>query len=206
MLWAAGSSSDCQLGIPTEEDQYAFAPVNSNLLASHEIVDIAAGALHTLFLTKGSDYQLHVIGCGDNARGQLGQLSRHVREPVQLLRHQSVAGVYASWQTSFVHFSNPHEDQSDTIESQGSNDLGELGSDSKQAQDPMMNTVALEPVWPRAGECFVVSKISAGPRHVVALLQSKKSTRSRALVGWGAARKGELGQPHYPIMDAVESG
>lgn len=254
MLWAAGSSSDCQLGLPTLEDQHQFAPVPAAIpMLSHagnEISKMAAGSLHTLFLVTprrveaeqqapGDETQYPgaslVVGCGDNARGQLGAfLPRHVHQLTEVKLSPTAASaagaapalndgaawqatsLHASWQTSFV-LQRPISRttcrssslQSDRILSFGSNDLGELGSKSTSSQDAQPNVVALEGAWSclsSSTETFNVAQMSAGPRHVLAILQSRpsstSSTQRQALIGWGAARKGELGESHRSSLES----
>lgn len=198
MLLAAGSSSDFQTGLSTQEDQHTFQPCSSDLLRSSQVFAVAAGALHTLFFTTSTSNNTQVIGCGDNSRGQLLAGSQRVLPdpsilPISYPQDYSPAHVHASWQTSYFHLTSTNPSKSDILLSCGSNDFGELGTGSTGSYELAPKAVQLEVAWPHP-DPFIIEKVSAGPRHVLALLASKLQSERKQLVGWGAARKGELGQ------------
>lgn len=195
MLWAAGSSSDFQLCMPTQDDQHHFVSVPSSLFSSSRVLDLAAGALHTLVLLESQDGQRSIAGCGDNARGQLGDLARTVQNALPLrlpeLRMFKPTGVHATWQTSFIQMEAINSRESDQLLSFGSNDLGELGNASTAKETSEVSCVCLTEAWPYDTP-FRLKKVSPSSRHMLALLASPQG--DQCLVGWGAARKGELGK------------
>jgi len=81
----------------------------------------------------------------------------------------------------------------------GADDWGERGGAGSPADGPRAITFASFAPPASAGAAFLhVSKLTAGPRHVVAVLEwvdrvTGLPTRWRKLVGWGAARQGQLG-------------
>ena len=188
------------------------------LLASPdaEIVDLVSASNHSLLLLHAAGAN-HLLGCGTNTEGQLGprcalwdEVKPELKfKPVDMLsqlglKHEDwdPVKVACTWTTSFVVYRRLAREQSSgsssatsghdggmeqIVVSCGSNDFGEMGitasSGMKNASDnPSIIDVGLEP-----GE--TIKMLKGGQRHVMAVVHGPEGDR---LVGWGAARKGEL--------------
>jgi protein ATS1 len=163
-----------------------------------------------------------LLGAGTNTMGQLGPrcaLWEETRpegrwKPVDLLGPLGLSHedwepvkVAVTWTTSFVVYRNlnnvecrgasaaaPAEGVREIVISCGSNDFGELGMGdsgrveghiptSKASATPTIIELGL-------GEGEDVEVIKGGQRHVLAVITDARGTQR--LMGWGAARKGEL--------------
>ncbi|GAA6010149.1 hypothetical protein JCM11491_005363 [Sporobolomyces phaffii] len=208
-LYSTGSNSHGQLGLGTDQDRSTYARVQLPLACRP--IHLAFGANHALLLADVGGRRA-LFGSGSDRAGQLGARgsgSRWQFDEIpwgQLCPRDAglaggdydIIGVASTWETSFVHL-RPKEREgdvrnrgSDLLISFGSNDWGERGVSGGGARIPIDPTV-ISMSHAFDGPSKIV-RIVAGPRHVLALLESLDLTNPfRVLVGWGAARHGQLG-------------
>ena len=212
-LYSAGSNARGQLATGDTEDAHTFAPClfEGSLPGrlpddTTAVLDIACGANHTLVLLERSGTR-EVWGCGDGRRGQLGP--SHDREgstafrPLDLSHVEGLEGyvpraVAAGWETSYVVLSSPAK--SDVLISMGADDFGNLGIGGGKGlaaahsihRVPLLSAF---PELPEGEQILNVRSLGAGPHHVVAAvsLTMADGPTTEALVGWGTARHGQLG-------------
>ncbi|GAA5877232.1 hypothetical protein JCM16303_006208 [Sporobolomyces ruberrimus] len=214
-LYSSGSNSHGQLGIGSDEDSSTYTRVS--LPPDSKPLKLAFGANHSLLLAE-VDGRRALYGTGSNASRQLGlgettaRFSFEALDPKDFLppgvnlgsEDYEIVGIAATWSTSFVHLrrrSVPAQGQecmSDILVSLGSNDWGERGIGSEEGEG---GKARLEPTIVSMAEVVEVPvrivRLVAGPRHVLALLESlDPSAPSFYFVGWGASRQGQLGAPH----------
>lgn len=198
MLFCTGSNSHGQLGLGDTLDRHSFAAVPSLPSAP---ASLALGANHSLALLP--DGQLYTSG--SNTRGQLGPAApstTFAHLPLELILGALVdpdranlgsagawvvTGVAAAWETSFVHLRSRNADRADALVSMGANDWGEAGTATPTGQ---VNLVSFSHLLPRPTTLFKISYLAASPRHVLVSLDLPSES---LVVGWGAARHGQLG-------------
>jgi protein ATS1 len=199
-LLSTGSNGSNQLGHSEREDTALFQPSQTppGLTA---VGKLAFGANHTvgLFRTADDANRWQVWGCGDGQHGQLGEAWTQTDVGFRSLKLPSppVAGdwvpthVACSWTTSFVAFalapsttSTPSSTSTSLVLALGSNDFSELGSGVRGSATPARQH------W-HVFDAETVSDLQAGPRHAMLVLQGE-SEASWRILGWGAARHGQL--------------
>ncbi|GAA5996641.1 hypothetical protein JCM5350_001116 [Sporobolomyces pararoseus] len=212
-LYSTGSNSHGQLGLDSDEDFSEFTRIS--LPSNTHPLKLAFGANHTLLLATVNGRR-RLLGAGSNAAGQLGTGRKGSRFRFEELEWEEfvpreaniskedyeVASVASTWETSIVHL-RPREGKereasfarTEFLVSFGSNDWGERGSGSADnggggsPQGPAVISLAHLVTGP-----IKVSQLVAGPRHVLATLRSlENDDADHLLVGWGAARHGQLG-------------
>lgn len=213
-LLCAGSNSHGQLALAHDNDSHRFARLPTSD-PQGRVSQVACGANHTLAVLQSVNGRRQLWAAGSNARGQLGpSLSAH--SPIlslvpldvgELARAAGFADtqhdvelVAACWETSFVVLRPRNGNGSDALLSFGANDWGERGSPG-----PSLNvTSEVDLAAPVAGRGkgrdvetrIRVLRLEAGPRHVVALLETTCPATNAVehhLLGWGASRHGQLG-------------
>lgn len=222
MLYSTGSNSHGQLAHSETSDTHSYHTIPSlptttpTFPPSTSLPSLAFGATHTLALLSPT----HLYITGNNARGQLGPGSpqpitngfQHL--PLELLltaldavdRAQlgqydwEIASIAAAWETSFVHLTSRGKGSSrtqDALVSFGANDWGERG---KQGQLAQVNCIFFDHLVPQEvpDRRVRIHSVRTGPRHVVALVDLLGCDGSPILVGWGAARLGQLGSSPLP--------
>lgn len=173
--------------------------------------------------------------CGSNNSGQLSSifppaqnLTSFSNLPLELLlslllstggttekeseEYDQIAGIEASWDTTFVWLKKSKDEGrygSSLLIAFGGNDWGELGEGSRKGITRIRLDDLLQPEDRGRGEVWKISKLRAGPRHIVALLSSgpistssilsTERSRNQVLVGWGASRHGQLGLHALPL-------
>ncbi|GAA6059355.1 hypothetical protein JCM10212_003253 [Sporobolomyces blumeae] len=210
-LYSTGSNSHGHLGLGSVEDYSVYTRVP--LPDSCRPVRLACGANHTLLLAQ-VDGSAVLYGAGSNASGQLGRGTSDPRSTFEEIALNAIAlpdsdlhaddyeikDIAACWETSFVVLRRKEGalradrggSELDVLVSLGSNDWGERGCGPGRLATPAR--VSFTSVVASSG--IVVRRIVAGPRHVLALIESvSPSTLSTSpvLVGWGASRHGQLG-------------
>ncbi|GAA5899481.1 uncharacterized protein JCM6883_005236 [Sporobolomyces salmoneus] len=208
-LYSTGSNSHGQLGLGTDEDASEYTQIP--LPSSCRPLELAFGANHTLLLAD-QDGRRTLYGAGNNAAGQLGLGNQESRLKFEDILWENfvprtagvnedtykVVGVASTWETSLVHLRSRREEgspekhaKSDILVSFGSNDWGERGNGDGKGGGGS-SVVSFEHVMEGP---IRISRLVAGPRHVLALIESldPSSSPSRTLVGWGASRHGQLG-------------
>ncbi|KAJ3829718.1 RCC1/BLIP-II [Lentinula raphanica] len=216
-LLSSGSNAHGQLALGTKEDAHTFSRCifydggSNTTNLSEDIIHVASGGNHTLLLSERTSGENGLTkrtlwGCGNGAFGQLGECMKDedqlVFRRMDLKLAESGLECYqprlicCSWETSYVVLSG--EGKSDVILSMGGNDFGDLGV-GQSAPPKSFHVVsfnhlritglALDQVHLR------VISISAGQHHVIAQLHVQLSNQSHRvlIVGWGAARHGQLG-------------
>lgn len=215
-LVSAGSNAQGQLASGDDEDRHTFSPClflgcsSGSLPAeAQRILQIAHGANHTLLLMElaepSSRTRNEVWGAGDGTKGQLGPtISSAVSTFTPLdfnlesygLQNHSVKKVAACWETSYIVLSSPG--RSDVLLSCGTNDYGDLGIGGVQDKTslPPMHVVCFEECVGAVDATVRVRRIDTGPHTVIVQLEVYllDGTTRDVLVGWGAARHGQLGE------------
>ena len=194
-VFALGSNGSGQLGIGHEKDVSAprecifeghSCQSNDDLAPNDQFVKVVAGGNHTLMLFASGA----VYGAGSNEFGQcglpsnIGQTNSYRRAKLQT--ETSSGGeemvlfddISATWEASFFV-------RGDIIHVRGQGTKGELGLDEgiKRA-DERGSTIILSKVL---GHSSRIKEIKSCMSHTVVL------TEDGQLLGWGAARKGQLG-------------
>ena len=194
-VFALGSNGSGQLGIGHKED--ASAPQqcifeghsfqsNDDLDPEDQVVKVVAGGNHTLMLFASGA----VYAAGSDEFGQcghpsnIGQTSSYRR--VKLQTETSIGGeeialfddISATWEASFFV-------RGDIIHVRGQGTKGELGlGEGIKRADEKGSAIILSKVL---GHKSRVKEIKSCMSHTVVL------TEDGQLLGWGAARKGQLG-------------
>ncbi|KAJ4475775.1 regulator of chromosome condensation 1/beta-lactamase-inhibitor protein II [Lentinula aciculospora] len=216
-LVSSGSNAHGQLANGTIDDAHTFLPCifddgnSMKLSISEKIIHIATGGNHTLLLSESTEEttgrtKRSLWGCGDNARGQLANYGRNGDKAVfrridlQLaendLEDYQPRLLCCSWETSYVVLSR--EGNPDLLISMGSNDFRDLGV-GQTVRTKLLHTVQFDHLRVDGlaldGSSLQVISISAGQHHVITQLQTQLSDQSRRtlIIGWGAARHGQLG-------------
>ncbi|BEJ16414.1 hypothetical protein CspHIS471_0510190 [Cutaneotrichosporon sp. HIS471] len=191
-LHACGSNGGGQLAIGHADDVAIFTPCvfDPSCPPFERVVDLVSAASHALVLVSADGHN-HLLGAGTNTHGQLGKacvLTESARpatsfRPLSIARDAGFDGwepvkLAATWTTSFVALQSPDGSSARTqvIVAAGSDDFGELGGGIIRLKE---------------GER--VEHLRGGQRHVLAVLTSGNGDgREQRVIGWGAARRGEL--------------
>jgi protein ATS1 len=195
LLQALGSNGSGQLGIGHKEDVSSPQPVllppafTSTTPTQPELRRIAAGGNHTLLLFSSGD----LLWSGDHTTGACGRVvDEDTAELIPQFRPvylstlpngSRVKHVAATWAASVIVTSSEDGD-TDMVYSFGSGDKGELGLGQGMLRAPEPTQIL---GFPPSGTR--VMDIAACMGHVVAVLSNGEAW------GWGAGRKGQLGQP-----------
>lgn len=173
-IYSFGSNGNYQLGIGTDEDVSSGTPV----LMDERVRAISSGGNHTLFITESGE----LWGVGLNNSGQLGidEPLKNITAPRRINTDGNKLGlVCAGWEYSLA-----VTDDGKTVYACGAGPKGELGLGSNTINTK--SPVVIEN-FPPEGKTVV--SIQAGMSHVLALLNDG------SVYGWGAGRKGQLGEP-----------
>ncbi|KAF7965083.1 hypothetical protein HWV62_45753 [Athelia sp. TMB] len=200
-LLAAGSNATNQLALapphPPNEDAHTLTPASFLGTPPGElpegttrVLDIRAGAGHTLALLERAG-GTEVWACGDAARGQLGNIDIDAEGAGAQFRPLALAGtpthIAAAWATSYVVLSD--DSAGDVVLAFGADDFGLLGGAGPDGTVSLAH-LALPPLR--------VTALAAGPHHVVLSAHTLTVPKEEVLIGWGAARHGQLGAPPAP--------
>ncbi|KZT73391.1 RCC1/BLIP-II protein, partial [Daedalea quercina L-15889] len=243
-LSSSGSNARGQLATGDTEDAREFKPCMFHDYPSGQlpegttaIANVVCGANHTVALLARHGGQ-ELWGCGDGRRGQLGPSytrglsteagSSTVFRPLSLrlegLENYAPRLVAAGWETSYVVFSC--QNKSDVLISMGADDFGDLGVGGLKgvsAEGQSLHRVPLLSTFPdassRQDDVLAAQALNAGPHHVVCVLRltSAEGSVTEAVVGWGTARHGQLGDatagshrptayydsPHVVALDGI---
>ncbi|EJD03543.1 RCC1/BLIP-II [Fomitiporia mediterranea MF3/22] len=226
IVYSAGSNSLGQLASAGSNDSHTFGRcifqgIQDGRLTGSKVLSIAQCANHSLLLLRKQEGTTELWGSGDGRKGQLG--ARYSQEfgasPVfhRIFPHQDVPRyadcditlIAASWESSFVVLSGP---DNDILLSSGGDDFGDLGvgglPGGKKQSDKWL-AVGFSHLLPKNTSNMRISDLKAGLHNVIVKLVYRDSdTRDvELLVGWGAARQGQLGQENLtkkpqPIVDS----
>ncbi|KAL0951945.1 hypothetical protein HGRIS_008596 [Hohenbuehelia grisea] len=197
---------------------FVECPLGQVPARTQEIVDISCGANHTVALlrrycnTKHRDV-MEVWGCGDGSRGQLGpgytkhtsseNFSRAIFRPLELSQSMSSLAdaeprcISAAWETTFVTFARPGD--GDVVVAMGANEFGELGIPPASNVRLATNVVEFggisvkgRAVNPRT---IRIQSVASSLHHVLVHFRAEIDDVGieDLVVGWGAARHGQLG-------------
>jgi protein ATS1 len=197
LLQALGSNGSGQLGIGHKEDvsspQAVLLPPSLTTTTPTEpkLRRIAAGGNHTLLLFSSGD----LLWSGDHTTGACGRVAAADEDASKLtpqFRPVDLTGlpdgsrvkhVVATWAASVI-VTSPEDGDTDQVYSCGSGDKGELGLGQGTLRAPEPTQIS---DFPPPGTHVV--DIAACMGHVVAVLRNGEAW------GWGAGRKGQLGEP-----------
>lgn len=161
------------------------------------IIDLAFGANHTVTLIESNDSEAsaQVWGTGDGRGGQLGELTTDFPQPgfrrlslppfpSQLLdQNWHPTKIAASWTTTFIAFRSAEPDGPGLLLAMGTNDFAELANGQRGPAGGSFR-------W-HVFEDEQISRLVAGPRHVLIVVEGRGTGKTRVL-GWGSARHGQL--------------
>lgn len=203
ILWCAGSNARGQLATGDQEDRAYFQKsqfiVDDKLQSTppDDILQVACGSNHTLALLRNQGKGTQIWGVGDGSKGQLGLTSSEKWaefKPLDLGNllspNDEITMVQASWETSFaVIRSRP----SDRIIAFGSNDFGILGINQDSIKQSLPREVVLDHLFTGQDTSYRISHFRATPRYVLTILRYETPEGGAdMLIGWGAARHGQL--------------
>jgi protein ATS1 len=211
VLLACGSNGAGQLALGHTEDVSLFTAckVDPSCGTITYIHDLVSAASHALLLasttTEGVETEYKLLGAGTNTHGQLGlqcalsdgPQSETTFRPITLNRAACPdwvpVKIAATWTSSFVVYEHP-ETREQKVVACGSNDFGELGSTG--ASGVVTVDLQLAP-----GER--IEHLAGGQRHIVAVISRGEAQH---IIGWGAARRGELSATPLPLPAATAQG
>ncbi|KZP10108.1 RCC1/BLIP-II protein [Athelia psychrophila] len=183
------------------------------------VVDVRAGAGHTIVLLERCG-ETEVWGAGDGARGQLGPVgadgqSAGVFRPLDLVpwlgTGRKPTHIAAAWATSYVVLSpSPSSsNEGDVVLAFGADDFALLGGTSSPNSHSPAGSVGVVSLAHLNLPPLRVTSMAAGPHHVVLAARtlplsspagpSSQTGGKGLLIGWGAARHGQLGAPSAPF-------
>ncbi|BGP28511.1 alpha tubulin suppressor [Rhodotorula toruloides] len=213
-LLCAGSNSHGQLAFAHDDDSHHFARLPTSD-PQQRFSQVACGANHTLAVAYSVDGRRRLWVAGSNARGQLGPslpadspaLSFVPFDVADLARSAELEDVQydvelvaACWETSFLVLRPRGGNGSDVLLSFGANDWGERGCASPSLFKPsvvdLVGSVTGLEKGKEAEQRIRVLNLEAGPRHVVALVETTvpgTAILKRHFLGWGVSRHGQLG-------------
>lgn len=219
-LYSTGSNSHGQLGHGNDADSSVFMPVRLPSTCS-SVDSMAFGGRHTLLLSRGKlfvagDNSRGQIGpCVGHDEGMKASQLTFVELPVEDLVHAAfkeasdlelksswtIKAIAAAWETSFVVLESLDGQRDDVLLVFGANDWDEWAN-ALPAPDRHCGGVGIvklahlfDAEASNGPERLLIDSIQAGPRHVVVslLLRTTNGRARQLLVGWGAARHGQLG-------------
>lgn len=229
ILFACGSNAGGQLGIGHRDDARTLAPTltgqSSFPPSGHHIVHLAAGANHAACILRASngENKIYITGRRSDVPAHPMALGG-TDESFSLLTHEQVdsllaeAGVQSTgptprwqpidvacaWDTTLIAL-RPSRGGGDILMALSTPDevgQGLAGPQAKQT-GPLLVPLwdALHPAPP--GQTLRIRALCAGPRHVLAHVSVHLGSRDWAhyVLGWGAARHGQLGPLHLPPKD-----
>ncbi|CCM06989.1 uncharacterized protein FIBRA_09305 [Fibroporia radiculosa] len=216
-LLSAGSNAQGQLGTGNDDDAHTFTPCIFSGYPPGSLPDdaitisnIACGSNHTLALLVHED-GASLWGSGDGRKGQLGPSVNAPTTSVfrlldlQLQKQDAALEGYvprmiaAGWETSYVVLSCAG--RSDVLISMGANEYGNLGIGGvvdKSAPRKPFYVVDLQKPLAEDGlgdGLLTIRNLATGPQHIIVQTSfaTPKAPSRWCLVGWGAARHGQLG-------------
>lgn len=201
-VYAFGSNGSGQLGIGHVEDvsvptRCLFVPDEESTAGQRRVKRIVAGGNHTVILfDNGSAY-----AAGSNENGRCGVFASEPEPPSStLLKFTRIVlrrndgrvadtfrDVSATWAATFLVSDAVLPDEVFVL---GAGDKGQLGLGSDLTETSSTGPVMILPDFPPPGTR--IRSIASGMGHTVALLSNGR------VYGWGAARKGQLGQSAMP--------
>jgi protein ATS1 len=213
-IFACGSNGAGQLALGHIDDVSAFAQCKFDPSCGEivDVHDLVSSASHSLLLVTTSDGDKKLLGAGTNTHNQLGpqcalkegQVPATTFRPVSLRRFADLTDewvptkIAATWTTTFVVYERS-ESEGVKVVACGSNDFGELGVAPGSACGP----VVVVDLGLQNGEC--IELLCGGQRHVVAVITQGDGNTQR-VVGWGAARRGELSATPLPAAPVSAKG
>lgn len=213
VVFSTGSNTHGQLAHGGIEDSHRFSQcifangdgTSGPLPSRSKVLNIVAGANHTLLLLELEDGKRQLWGCGDGRRGQLGPnfVKDHAHRifnliPIDKYDHYRIKFISASWETSYVALS--HLTESDILISMGSNDFGVLGVGDLPRLESIFHRVDFDHLFSSKPLLVRIQELKAGPRNVfvkLSYLHNNNGPMVEVIAGWGAARQGQLGM-HVP--------
>ncbi|PVF95562.1 RCC1/BLIP-II protein [Serendipita vermifera] len=206
ILWCAGSNANGQLATGDEEDRANFQKslfmvgdgVQST--APGDILQIACGSNHTLALLRTQRHDkisTQLWGVGDSSKSQLGYASPEKRTEFKQLdlgkltsTNDEITMAQASWETSFI---VTRSQVSDRLFAFGSNDFGVLGINQDSLKQSLVQEITFDHLFTGEPTPYRISHLCAAPRYVLAVLRCETYEGGiDILIGWGAARHGQL--------------
>jgi len=177
-VFAWGRNKEGQLGLP-ECDHYT-SPKQVKALQNYQVVSVACGKSHSLFLTSSGD----LFACGNNEFGQLG-LGLDVSRCSDVVQIKSLEGIpFAQIAAGYWH--SLAVSLSGAVFGWGRNDFGQLGvGDDGNRNNPTLL---------RSLRSQIVKFVSAGGLHTVAL------TADGGIFAFGSNECGQLGHGKSPQM------
>ncbi|KAJ5787774.1 hypothetical protein N7457_002764 [Penicillium paradoxum] len=191
-LFAFGSNGSGQLAIGHEDDvstptQCLFEQQPTTTLNNESITTIAAGGNHTLLLTTSG--AIYATGCNTDGRcgpSPKANITRFRRLRLPGTTVSSFKHVSATWEGTITVASEENEDRVYVF---GSSPKGELGLGSTTSA-----VGVCIPDFPPGGA--KITALASGMAHSVAVLSNGE------VYGWGAARKGQLGDGNRGVRIA----
>ncbi|OCB90387.1 rcc1/blip-II [Sanghuangporus baumii] len=216
-VYSSGSNAHGQLAQGSEADSHRFkqcifdGSLSDGELAGSKLLSITTGANHTLLLLRSQEGVTQIWGCGNGHRGQLGAQYRRefgassVFHRIFLRSDDArftefvdcdITFIAASWETSYAVLSGS---DSDLVLSVGGDDFGDLGIGGLpggQKETDIWRPVGFRHLLPTAASNVRIAQLKAGPHNVIVKLVFLDASKWEAglVVGWGAARQGQLGQ------------
>jgi protein ATS1 len=186
VLYALGSNGSGQLGVGSLDD--CSQPAKTTLpLDQHHIRQIVAGGNHTVVLLSNGE----IYAAGDGSDGRCltrpdatslrgsGSKFRKAEPLISSIPGRKFKLCAATWEATVALLDDG------TIVTSGTGQRGELGLGEANTQAPLPTTI---PDFPPAGTEIV--DISSSMAHTVVILSNGEAH------GWGAGRKGQLGEPY----------
>ncbi|KAA8901887.1 hypothetical protein TRICI_005965 [Trichomonascus ciferrii] len=173
-VFSFGSNGNYQLGVGHDED----LDIPERVLIDEHVRYICSGGNHTVFISNSGQ----LYGTGLNSNGQLSFLGddKHITVPTKLDDDKERFGIVgAGWEYTIA-----VTEDGKRLYSCGAGPKGELGLGLGVTQTSEPKII---PDFPPSGRTVV--SLSTGMSHVIALLDDGSA------YGWGAARKGQLGEP-----------
>ncbi|KZT41653.1 RCC1/BLIP-II protein [Sistotremastrum suecicum HHB10207 ss-3] len=219
-VFSCGSNACGQLSLTHTDDAHTFSETQWSLPPPRDakLIKIACGGNHTLALFDDGD----LWGCGSGSKGQLGESGSRTAfkrielavDGIEAMDLYRVVDVGCTWESSFVvlrHSGNDGDggtNEDDILLSMGSNDFGILGRDPMRSQpDKPYGRVDLTQVADTAKTLtrgrrppIKIRQLHTGVNHIILILSlytpvDQNHTDEEIIVGWGAARHGQLGVP-----------
>uniref|UniRef100_A0A8D0C2P8 RCC1-like domain-containing protein n=1 Tax=Salvator merianae TaxID=96440 RepID=A0A8D0C2P8_SALMN len=177
MLHCWGSGSSGQLGLGRKGATEPGIPFRRGPDAGREVVQVACGERHTLFLRAGGG----VFSCGDNTQGQLGRRTRAPGEQRCYVPEQ-VCSDLQSLAVTWVSCGKSHSlavCSNGKVFSWGAGDLGQLGTEELKDCFIPKNIAGLS--------THKIIQVACGHYHSVALAKDGR------FFSWGQNTHGQLG-------------
>jgi protein ATS1 len=186
MLFALGSNGSGQLGLGHKDDVNTPTPCTLPIeYQSSPIVSIRAGGNHTLLQMPGE-----VFAAGEASDGRFPLLNITQKSPQMFdaaVKSQNFSfAVMSATQCSATWEASTFVDNVDRVFTGGTGNRGELGLGEGLTEAPEPKLIK---DFPPSGEEQSIIDVAASMSHTVVV------TFDGNVYGWGAGRKGQLGQP-----------